>query len=512
MKQSNPSFLSFCIAASLAAGIFSVRAQDAAAVPAPEIRTPAAPHTPRINGASIFGVRPDHPFLYHLPTTGDRPMQFSAESLPDGLTLDDATGNITGTLHKKGTYNVVFHAKNSLGTGDKNFKIVVGETIALTPAMGWNSWNHYAGRITQDIVLQNARAMVDSGLINYGWSYVNIDDTWQGKRGGPSHGLQGNEKFPDIKALCDQIHAMGLKFGIYSTPWETSYAGYPGGSSENAEGTWTKPEGKTVKNKKILPCAIAPYHFYTNDADQWGAWGVDYLKYDWNPIEAPETKEMADALRNSGRDINFSLSNNLNITNAPSVTPLANSWRTTGDIKANWKSMSDRGFGQDKWRKYSSPGHWNDPDMLEIATKEKNQPGLTPDEEYTHMTLWCLLCAPLLLANDMSEMDAFTKNLLENDEVISVSQDSLGDQAVQIAIDGDARVYAKKLEDGSKAVGLFNTGTNGTITVTVKWDDIKVHGSQNVRDLWRQKDLGKFKDQFSLPVAPHSAELVKISP
>ena len=150
--------------------------------------------------------------------------------------------------------------------------------------------------------------------------------------------------------------------------------------------------------------------------------------------------------------------------------------------------------------------------MLEIATKEKGQPGLTPDEEYTHMTLWCLVCSPLLLANDMSEMDAFTKNLLENDEVIAVSQDSLGDQAVEVAKDGNARVYAKTMEDGSKAVGLFNTGTNGTITVTVKWSDLKMRGSHNVRDLWRQKDLGKFKNEFSLPVAPHSAELVKISP
>jgi alpha-galactosidase len=479
----------------------------------PEIRTPAAPPAPRINGPEIFGVRPEHPFFYHLPATGNRPMEFSADRLPAGLTLDAATGNITGTLHKKGEYKVTFHAKNSLGTGDKNFKIVVGEMISLTPAMGWNSWNHYAGRITQDIVLQNARAMAESGLINHGWSYVNIDDTWQGERGGPFHGLQGNEKFPDLGKLCGQIHALGLKFGIYSTPWVTSYANYPGGSSENPEGEWSKPAiGKKGNvNKKILPWAVGKYHFYTNDADQWGAWGVDYLKYDWNPIEAPETKEMADALRHSGRDIIFSLSNNLNITNAPSVTPLANSWRTTGDIKANWKSMSDRGFGQDQWRKFSRPGHWNDPDMLEIATQERNQPGLTPDEEYTHMTLWCLLCAPLLLANDMGEMDAFTKNLLENDEVLSVSQDSLGDQAVEISRDGDARVYAKKMADGSKAVGLFNTGTNGTITVTVKWSDLKISGSQNVRDLWRQKDLGRFKNDFSLPVAAHSAELVKIS-
>lgn len=265
-----------------------------------------------------------------------------------------------------------------------------------------------------------------------------------------------------------------------------------------------------MKNKNILPCAIAPYHFYTNDANQWAAWGVDYLKYDWNPIEFPETKAMYDALRHSGRDVVFSLSNNMNITNGPAIGKIANSWRTTGDIKANWTSMSQRGFGQDKWREYSSPGHWNDPDMLEIATREKNQPGLTPDEEYTHMTLWCLLCAPLLLANDMSNMDAFTKNLLENDEVISVSQDALGDQAVEIARDGAARVYAKKMEDGSRAVGLFNTGTNGTIVVTVKWSDLKIQGAQYVRDLWRQKDLGSFKNEFSLPVAPHGAELVKI--
>ena len=482
----------------------------------PEIRTPAAAPIPHINGPAIFGVRPDHPFLYHIPATGDRPMQFSADHLPKGLTLDATTGNITGTIRKSWfdgkNYSVTLRVKNSLGEDKKKFKIVVGETISLTPAMGWNSWNHYAGRITQEIVLQNAKAMADSCLINHGWSYVNIDDTWQGKRGGEFHGLQGNEKFPDIKALCDQIHAMGLKFGIYSTPWETSYATYPGGSSENPEGTWTKPAEKTVKNKKILPCAIASYHFYTNDANQWAAWGVDYLKYDWNPIELPETREMYDALRHSGRDIVFSLSNNMNITNGSTIGKIANSWRTTGDIKASWQSMSSKGFGQDKWRKYSSPGHWNDPDMLEIATKERNQPGLTPDEEYTHMTLWCLVCSPLLLANDMSEMDAFTKNLLENDEVIAVSQDSLGDQATEVSKDGDARVYAKKMADGSKAVGLFNTGTNGTLTVTVKWSDLKIHGSQSVRDLWRQKDLGKSSDEFSMKVAPHSAELVKIAP
>lgn len=493
----------------LSAGLIlnSARAADS-----PEIRTPQPPPTPRINGPDVFGVRPGHPFLYHIPATGRRPMEFSADDLPAGLTLDPATGNIRGVLRKTGNYRVLFHAKNNLGSADKKFKIVVGETIALTPPMGWNSWNHYASRVTQDIVLQNARAMAASGLIDHGWTYVNIDDTWQGARGGPCHAIQGDEKFPDIAALCDGVHQLGLKIGIYSTPWTTSYAGHIGGSSENPEGNWSPPtvSKKGHMNKNFLPWAIGKYHFATNDADQWAAWGIDYLKYDWNPIQLPETLEMYNALRNSGRDIVFSLSNDMNITNAPAISKIANSWRTTGDIKANWKSMSQRGFGQDKWARFASPGHWNDPDMLEIGTHERNQPGLTPDEEYTHMTLWCLDSAPLLLGNDLTDMSPFTLNILENDEVLAVDQDSLGRQGRCVDRGDGFLVYKKPLEDGSIAVGLFNTSEQGA-TITAKWSDLRIHGQRDVRDLWRQKDLGKFKNQFSMTVAPHSAELVKIS-
>ena len=489
-----------------------ILAMACAAAEPPEIRTPPAPSRPRINGPDVFGVRPDHPFLYHIPATGKRPMEFSADGLPDGLSLDSGTGNITGLLHQAGTYKVVFHARNALGKADKKFKIVAGETIALTPPMGWNSWNHYKSEVSQDIVLQNAKAMADSGLINHGWTYLNIDDTWQGSRGGPFNAIQGNQKFPDMAELCSSVHQLGLKIGIYSTPWVTSYAGHNGGSAENPKGIWEPYHGekKRVLNKKVLPWAIAPYHFATNDADQWAVWGIDYLKYDWNPIELPETVEMYEALRSSGRDLVYSLSNDMNITNAPSISKIANSWRTTGDIKANWKSMSERGFGQDKWAPYASPGHWNDPDMLEIGTREKGQPGLTPDEEYTHMTIWCLDSAPLLLGNDLTAMDAFTLNILENDEVLAIDQDSLGRQGTCVARGDNFRVYEKQLEDGSIAVGLFNLGTN-TTAISVKWTDLSIHGRRQVRDLWRQKDLGKFKNSFSMPVAAHSAELVKIS-
>jgi alpha-galactosidase len=514
MKQEMRMVAALCTAMVLLAASLPAQTSKPGESPAParEIRTPKAPATPRINGPGQFGVRPRHPFLYQIPATGERPMEFSVEGLPNGLVVDAKSGVISGSLASKGEQWVRLRARNAKGSAEKRFKIVVGETIALTPPMGWNSWNHYGSRVSAEIVLANARAMVSSGLIEHGWSYLNIDDAWQGKRGGPLNALQGNEKFPDMKKLCEEIHGMGLKVGIYSTPWVTSYANHAGGSAENPEGTWSKPtiEKKGNVNKKILPWAIGKYSFATNDAKQWAAWGIDYLKYDWNPNEEPETAEMYGALRGSGRDIVFSLSNNTPFTNAAALSKIANCWRTSGDIKANWQSMSSKGFGQDKWLPFCGVGHWNDPDMLEVGTKEKGQPGLTGDEEYTHITLWCLVSAPLLLGNDLSELNEFTLNLLENDEVLMVNQDSLGKQAGTVSKEGEVRVLAKELEDGSKAVGLFNTGSNGVARVTVKWSELKILGKQVVRDLWRQKELGSFEKEFSVMVAPHGAELVKI--
>ena len=311
--------------------------------------------------------------------------------LPAGLQLDARTGLITGSLSKPGEHVVTLRARNAKGSAEKTFKIVVGETIALTPPMGWNSWNCWGSKVDAEKVLESARGMVASGLINHGWTYINIDDAWQGKRGGPFNAIQGNEKFPDMKGLCDTMHEMGLKIGIYSTPWVTSYANHIGGSAENPEGTWSPPtipkQGNV--NKKILPWAIGKYSFATNDAKQWAAWGIDYLKYDWNPNEVPETREMYDALRASGRDVVFSLSNNSPFTNAPALSKIANCWRTTGDIRDNWDSMSKKGFGQDKWEPFAAPGHWNDPDMLVVGRVGWGSPhptGLTPDEQYTHIT------------------------------------------------------------------------------------------------------------------------------
>ena len=248
---------------------------------------------------------------------------------------------------------------------------------------------------------------------------------------------------------------------------------------------------------------------------QWVAWNVDYVKFDWAPIELPETKEVSEALRAGGRDIVLSLSNNSTNTLfgiIGDISKYVNSWRLDGDIGDSWRSIKDEGFNNDKWAPYSRPGHWNDPDMFEVGSNGGGQPKkLTPDEQYLHVSQWCLLSAPLLLGCDMEHMDDFTVALLSNDEVLEVDQDTLGKQATCVAKEGDLRVFAKPLDDGTWAVGLFNLGETES-PVPVSWSNLKISGPQKVRDLWRQKDLGVFQNKFEGRVAPHGVLLVKVSP
>ena len=480
------------------------------------ILTPRESEKPQINGPKVFGVRPEHPIVFTIPASGKRPMTFSATNLPVGVKLNASTGVISGSVAKPGDYLITLQTKNALGSASRQLKLVIGETIALTPPMGWNHYNIYGTRITQEQVFTQAKAMVSTGLINHGWSYLNIDDGWQGKRGGEFHAiLPDTARFQDIQALCDQVHAMGLKIGTYSTPWVESYGHRIGGSAMNAEGTFERTKETVARNKKLLPFAIGTYHFWDKDAKQFAKWGFDYLKYDWNPIEMQETKEMYDALRNSGRDIVYSLSNSTPFATIAETSTVSNAWRTGGDIKDDWKSLKSRLFSQDKWAPFARPGHWNDPDMMIVGevgwnSAEKHPTKLTPDEQYTHMSAWCLMSVPLLLGCDISKMDDFTLSLLTNDEVIAVNQDPLGKQATIISTQGDAGIMAKEMEDGSKAVGLFYPGDNASQQVVLKWDDLGIKGKYIIRDLWRQKDLGTFDGEFKADVVMHGVVLVSL--
>lgn len=506
--------------------------------PAAPILTPLPPDSPRINGPKIVGVRPGSPLLYTIPATGVRPMKFAAAGLPSELALDAATGRIAGVLNRAGEYPVTLEAKNALGQAKKQLRIVVGDAIALTPPLGWNSWNCWGDAVDQEKVLAAAQAIVDKGLRDHGWSYVNIDDTWQGTRGGELKAIQPNSKFPDIKALGENIHAMGLKFGIYSSPWRLTYAGHIGSTAEHEDGAYDWVTAGA--HDKFYRIGVDDQHwraignsgqkfgatsFAAQDVKQWVAWGVDYLKYDWYPNDIPHTEQMAQALRNSNRDIVYSLSNAAPYDHASALARLANVWRTTRDIRDDWESVSGIGFAQDRWAAHAAPGHWNDPDMLVIGKlgwgPHLHPSNLTPDEQYAHISLWCLLSAPLLIGCDITQMDDFTLGLLTNDEVLAVDQDPLGKEARQISDEGGKTIYAKPLEDGSIAVGLFNRSAAKQV-ISVHWGQhydpssdptgilAKAKGKLEVRDLWRQKNLGAFDGKFEAEVPSHGVVLVRV--
>lgn len=488
------------------------------------ILTPPPGKRPRINSPAVFGATPGHPFLYTVAATGVRPVVFAARNLPAGLNIDAHTGIISGRVAARGNYAVTLSAINAYGEATKQLTIKIGDTIALTPPIGWNGWNSWARDIDQDKVLASAAAMVKTGLAQHGWSYINIDDAWQGQRRGAGHALQPNEKFPAFKEMADSIHAMGLKLGVYSTPWITSYAGFAGGSSDLENGVF--PD--SVRDNKRAFRYIGKYRFEKEDALQMAQWGVDYLKYDWR-IDVPSAGRMHQALRNCGRDIFYSISNSAPFNEVANWTRLTNSWRTGPDIRDSWHSLYISAFTLSKWAPYSGPGHWNDPDMMVLGQVTMGSPlhatRLTPDEQYSHVSIFSLLAAPLLIGCPIEQLDAFTLNLLTNDEVIAINQDPAGIAARLVLDEGGVQVWLKPLQNGAFAMGLFNTDDyTKTPQSYFRWDDEKevsytlnlekigLKGRYRVRDVWRQKDTGISTGLVKARIRHHGVALFCLSP
>ncbi len=462
----------------------------------PYILTPAVKKEPRINGAKIFGVRPWAPFFFKVAATGQPPLTYYAKGLPEGLKIDSTSGQIKGVVKKKGTYLVDLSVKNGLGTANRQLKIVCGNTLSLTPPLGWNSWNCWGLSVSDEKIRHSAEAMKSSGLIDHGWTYINIDDGWEDKHDKDGN-IIPNYKFPDMHALCSFVHSLGLKIGIYSSPGPKTCGGYEGS-----------------------------YTFEEKDAGTYASWGIDYLKYDWcsysSIFPVPNKAElklpyevMRDALHKVDRDIHYSLCQyGMGKVWEWGATVDGNSWRTTGDIEDTWESLSGIGFSQSQCSPYAAPGHWNDPDMLVVGWvgwgPALHYTRLTPGEQYTHISLWCLLSAPLLIGCDLDQLDPFTLNLLTNDEVLAVNQDPLGRQATQVKANESWQIWIKDLEDGSKVIGLFNL-TEAPLNVPVDMKEIKLNGRWNMRDLWRQKDLGEVENHFDINVLPHGVMLVKIA-
>jgi alpha-galactosidase len=358
---------------------------------------------------------------------------------------------------------------------------------AKTPPMGWNSWNKFRNQVSDKMVREMADAIVKSGMRDAGYIYVNIDDTWEGRRDA-SGAITTNNKFPDMKALSGYVHGKGLKLGIYSSPGPRTCAGYEGS-----------------------------YQHEEQDARTYAAWGIDYLKYDWcsasqvydgaQATMAAAYAKMGNALLNSGRTITYSLCQYGNLDVGEWGEKIGgNLWRTTGDIGDRWASMENIGFKLQPGReKFAGPGHWNDPDMLEIGNG-----GMTDIEYQTHMSLWCLLAAPLLAGNDIRDVKPSIAGILMNKEVIAIDQDRLGKQGVRVAQEGNVEVWAKPLADGGHAVGLFNRGDSAA-KVTARWSDIGVKGSHKVRDLWKHAELGRIADQYIAEVPSHGVAMIRIA-
>ena len=366
------------------------------------------------------------------------------------------------------------------------------QVLAQTPPMGWNSWNHFRDKVDDATIRRMADAMVSSGMRDAGYTYINIDDTWEGQRDAQGI-IHPNAKFPDMKALADYVHSKGLKLGIYSSPGAQTCAHYEGSLGHESQ-----------------------------DAETYASWGIDYLKYDlcglrteMKAAPSPEAAhkimidaymKMHDALQATGRPIVYSLCQyGEDAVWEWGASVGGNLWRTTGDISDNYTRMSDIGFGQAGLAKFAGPGHWNDPDMLEVGNGKMN------DEEYrTHMSLWAILAAPLLAGNDLSNMTDDTKAILMNKEVIAVDQDPLGKEGDRVYAEGPIEVWSKPLSDGALAVGIFNRHQKA-LTAHVDFTKMGFTGSVQARDLWQHKDLGALPSKYDVEIPAHGVLMLRVT-
>lgn len=437
------------------------------------------------------------------------PIKIKVEGLPEGLTYDPITRVVSGSSSFAGRKTIIITANNDFG---EDRKLVVYRSdmgIAVTPPMGWNSWNCWGLNVDQDKVKEAVDAMVKSGLADHGWTYINIDDGWEAAKRTESGELLANSKFPDMKGLADYCHSYGLKLGIYSSPGPTTCGGYPGS-----------------------------YEHEYQDLQTWEEWGIDYIKYDWcgysdiapNNSQAELQKPYAyfkKQLDKIDRDIVYSICQyGMGLVWKWGAKVGGNLWRTTGDITDTWNSMAGIGFSQGSYSRYAKHGQWNDPDMLVVGQvgwgQDLHASRLTPDEQYTHVSLWALLAAPLMIGCDMTQLDEFTLSLLTNDEVLEINQDILGKQASPIIHEDGYQIWVKNLSGGSKAVGIFYTADNSPQEaflwdnepkfkeVIVKWSDFDISGTPTVRDVWRQQDIRGAGYTYKAKVPYHGVVLLKV--
>ncbi len=466
---------------------------------------------PVFHGAKITGNFPNTEFLFTVPATGERPINFTAENLPPGLRIDASNGIIRGNVIQKGSYTVKITATNAKGKAEENLKIEIGDKLCLTPPMGWNSWNVFTNTLDEKLVMETADAMVSSGMRDLGYQYINMDDYWHDStRASDGSPVANPQKFPNgIKWLSDYVHSKGLKLGIYSDAGDKTCGKCFGG----------------FQHEEI-------------DAKVYAEWGVDLLKYDfcfvpWKKKEAiARYKKMGDALKGSGRSIVYSICNwGLFKPWEWGESVDGNYWRTTPDIIDTWnggpfwygsfKSILKK---QTKLYKYAGPGHWNDPDMMIVGNYGNGKAtggggkykGMSDLEYQTHMSLWCILNAPLLSSCDLRSMNEPTKNILLNSEIISINQDEKGEQAKLISKMNGVWVYKKNLSDNSFVLAVFNNSRNdinrgfSREELTGSKYLFRIDPDLSAYDVWQHRWYNeKLKEKILLTIKAHETLVLK---
>ena len=452
-------------------------------VPDPVLAEVAGDKT-EFHGPKVVGTTPGRDFIFRIPVTGKQPVQVKVSGLPKGLVYDERRRIIVGKVEKGGEYKVNLKASGPGGSDSRQMKIVAGsDKLALTPPMGWNSWNVWGLAVDTNKARAAADAFVKLGLADSGYQFVNIDDGWEQNRAANGE-IQTNDRFRDMKAFTDYCHSLGLKAGLYSSPGPTTCGGY-----------------------------LGSYQHEIQDAQSYAKWGFDYLKYDWcsygeiaptpdlTAMKLPYSK-MKSALEASGRDIVFSLCQyGMGDVFQWGREVGGNLWRTTGDITDSWSSMSSIGFDHSRRSPFVKPGGWNDPDMLVVGYvgwgPNVRPTSLTKHEQLTHITLWSMLAAPLLLGCDLTRLDDFTRRLICNHDMIEVDQDPVGRAATRVWQSGKIEAWSRPLEDGSYAVAVFNRGLRAA-NYDLGWKEFGIPSrfgkfDREVKNIWERKDLGRLK-------------------
>lgn len=452
---------------------------------------------PEIHSADLIGIKTGSPFVYLVPATGTGTLRYSAKGLPAGLSIDRKTGIIRGaTKTPSAGTNATLIVSDGTHRVSRKIKFVVNDSaVGLTPIMGWNSWYVWGCEVTEKNIRDAADLLVSTGLAAHGYNYVNIDDCWQGSARSANGELTANPRFGDMKALADYVHSKGLRIGIYTSPGPTTCAGNVGSLGHEAQ-----------------------------DLATFARWEMDLLKYDWcsykgDPI-APY-KQMGDLLKSQSRAMFYNLCQYGKAdvwTWAQSVG--GNSWRTNDDLFDTWDAVTRNVSGEVGTEQFAGPGHFNDLDFLLVGTARWDNPWddgvsihpsrLTHPEQQSHIAFWSLLASPLIISSDLAELDVNTANLLMNDEVIAIDQDSLGRQASKVSDVGGTQVWQKNLADGSVAVGVFNMNPN-TSAAYVDLNRLGLGSYRHYRDLFAHQG-GEISGRLLSQVLPsHGVALYRLT-